>query len=557
MDTAQKVARLPWQLLRGVLTDVEDDALRDSVLEMFVSAYTDIAAGRLEVCVFATQRVSNLYFALTEYGLPKYECLIVTHDDPQSQLPFSEWEGKRVGILDDTILLGSSLCYTVRDIRELVGVDGSVEVRAACVDSEASAPQLLQYLSPAHAVVASHESTLQLSADLSAVVYQSLVPPMGDFFSTERLAVDADILDSGLSVRGWEAFDVTTPCVSRDTTFAYTFIPNTEMRLEISRAIDAVIANGSEYIALIKVRVLGRLMGRVASIRVVPVLVVDPIESRATADILERIESLLGSWPHRVATQKWSDGLQHRVLQLMLSGMVAMEFNKALNAGVEFSAQDLLDRLDVKLLETNFGTGPTQFIAKSLVALFRLRDRAPSLPSLTRLPLPTPAGTTRPEFANEAEVVVAALGRVNMGWSSRLDVSGSTVHIGSDFVHAMAGLFGQILLTQEDPEREHIRSLSIDEFFDQFPDRSRRTINKGITLNGLAQIVRKFVDSDVRARDIASLAIDVLFDSGIVLSLTVVDIEDKSVSRKYVLGENAWLAHGQLQLTYFETTEVY
>jgi hypothetical protein len=127
------------------------------------------------------------------------------------------------------------------------------------------------------------------------------------------------------------------------------------------------------------------------------------------------------------------------------------------------------------------------------------------------------------------------------------------VRTGNDLVSEVAAIFTAIHDELEVPEEAEIRTLSTEEFFDKYSDRDRRKLSMGVSISGLANVVPN-VEGELNRFALASLAIDICLDLGIIVPSTTYMSDHKTAVRLYHLGENSFFRPTGEALTYYPTT---
>jgi hypothetical protein len=544
---------VPRFYLRNMLSTVRDARLREATIDLFDEAIRQAARNEVDICVLATCRISNVYYMLVEAGLPEIQCRIVTGRDFTLQVPEDEWEGKRVVILDDTVFLGSSLAYIVKDLRALVK-DGKVTVNAICIDNQQSSPALIKFCGVSNALKRNTVETQRFSMELTTALHQALIPPMRDYFMSTRIELSTWRLDKILASDDWIRADVTCPAVAQSEVFSYSLFPRAEARRRIDEGLDAIVPKLSQFVAVAKLRAYGATSGNRALVRFVPVLVLKPFDVAIVSDALRSLQSRLklrADFP--VDRLSWD--AQYRIMQLVLSAIVAREFHRSTTDAETPDFRAVAKTIvDVQALTLNFGAAISDFVFSAVAGLLHLDSSSDWLPIAEIADDNAIPGVFLEHKTFVESLLASAAKKLQHAFDAPHDAdSRMIVRTGNDLVSEVAAIFTAIHDELEVPEEAEIRTLSTEEFFDKYSDRDRRKLSMGVSISGLANVVPN-VEGELNRFALASLAIDICLDLGIIVPSTTYMSDHKTAVRLYHLGENSFFRPTGEALTYYPTT---
>ncbi|MHA7665932.1 hypothetical protein [Mycolicibacterium sp. HS_4_1] len=554
MGTARGHSGVPRFYLRSVLSPVSDPQLREATIDLFARAVEETSRENVDVCVFSTPRVANLYYLLLQAGLPEIPCRVITGREFLTYLSSDEWHGKRVLILDDTVFLGSSLALMVKELRQLVA-DGEVQVNAICIDKDSASQSLVRYCKISHAVQRESAAVENFSMELTASLHQGLVPPMGDYFMSSQIELSSANLDRILSNDGWMRADVTSPVIAQSEVFSYSLFPKESVSRAIDEALDSIIPGISKFVALSKMRAYGRTSGTRSLVRFVPVLVLTPFDPGLVRDALRTLEERIGA-KTEVPLDKWSSAARHRFVQLIMSGVVAREFHRATVNGDVVQFEELARNIvDTKALKITYGRATSRF-ALGAVEHF---VKSPSAP-----PISLPIGELADDkalprvFFDQDGLIEKLLDKTAKSLQRTVKIphevhDAMIIRTGNDFVNEVAAIFNTAHNELELPEEAAIRRMSAQEFFKEYESPEKRKLGIGVSISGLGSLIPEN-ECPLSGFAIVSLAVDICLDIGIIVPSTTYISEYKAAVRLYHLGENAFFTSDRGDLTYYPTT---
>src|ERR1700739_2911137 len=125
------------------LQAVEDQDLRRGIVELFAQARARAQAGEVDVVVLAARRLACVYQLLVDRGMEPLTSHCDVVSDRFLDVP-GPWSWRKVIVLDDSVVVGTTLLRIHGEISERIADDGRVSCLAVCVDTEQSADYLLK-----------------------------------------------------------------------------------------------------------------------------------------------------------------------------------------------------------------------------------------------------------------------------------------------------------------------------------------------------------------------------------------------------------------------------
>lgn len=544
------VSPLAWgqheQVADRVLSRIRDRKLRVAIGTMFASAQALVDDGAIGVVILAARRLVCLYEVLVQEGMRPLDGCVVVSDrylEANPDLCPAPDLGCHVIILDDSVVVGTTLRNLTERIAALVGTAGSVKSRAVCVDDSQVAHYLFDGLDflPIHHCNA--EQVQEFSTQIVLSLFEQQVPFFADFPVTQAMECSDEAWGRFLESAQWHVADVTGPGLEATGNYAIALTP-TSATLEdfLSRFLPEAAA----LIDAIKLRCYVRTIGAGVRIVAVPIAMVAPA-TPATLDLaLEAIGAHLQDCqdPIDLTWRDWQPEAKHRLLQLFASICVLAEIWPDLGRATDLPdfGPGLLEQLP---LELYFGSVSNRIVS-AFDAIFRsYKSTKPGhypLPPQVRIQEPVSASIL---FDDAVQRMLWGAQEILEGSGiPELPRQGNLTKAGLIFSHAISAVFGFVNNEYELPQRKEIRELgSLDEYRRWFGDGSRRVLSQGFTLRELVQHLLPLKAADgAWGRSLVSLGIDEGNDLGVIVPVTRYDALRDLVFRYYRLGETASLA---------------
>lgn len=531
------------------LSEITDRELRRGIGSVFAEAARRARSGDVDVVLMAARRMDCLYELLVQEGMPELDdCLVVSDRVLEATLDF-EWLGAKVLVLDDSVVVGTTLYQLHDEIGDRVGDEGRVSFLCVCLDRQQRAPYLVDALSIETQYERSSDEVRQFATSIVQSLFRGVTPFFSDYPVTRPLRTTTSRWTDFLSDPDWHFADVTAPLLDTPHQYALAQIP-TQRRFD--GILSRVPAELGALVDVLKVRHYVRESESGVESVIVPIALLAPCRP---SELDDAFESLSGHAERAdldaLDWKGWRPEAKHRFLQLVASTYVLADVWPAVaRIGAKQTAVGMLSPVPLRLY---FGDRYEAAIVV-LEALANAYDATPPgtypLPLSLRLDQPPPS-----ELFSRAGVS-------EMLWDTRELVSellpgppsiGKLTKLGLVFSHAMASLFGFVYRKHELQQRDEIRGLdSLETYKGAFVrDPSRRLLNQGLTMRELAAaLMPGTIGGDSWRRSLVSLGIDPGNDLGVIVPVTRWSPGRGVVYRCYRLGETAHLAQWPLVMAF-------
>jgi hypothetical protein len=537
----------------AALASVVDSELRRSVGGLFERAQKLVADGEIDLVILAARRLVCLYVLFVRFGMPEIDGCPVVSDRLVEGFPSVVQPGMRVLVLDDTIVVGTTLARLNDDLKAKTGPGGRVLCRVACIDDEQSADYLFEGIDIECLQKRGSQAVQQFSTDVVLAFSKNQLPFFTDFPSTEPLTFTRGAWDEFLGSPRWHVADVTGPMFDGSDIQAFAHIPTQDAT---SSFLSRLLPEVSELVDNVKLRsyVRSTAEGNIAVF--VPLAMIAPCRPAKLDRALEAIGSVLRGSDGRFG-MNWelsTPVAKHRLVQLYLSACLLADVWNDLSpiVGIDNGrlAPDHVDRLPIDLY---FGPKSNLIFEIFVAAIANFNETKQGqydLPLRDRLDQPTPSP------------LLDEPGLLEVFWDCQelLDATGipeepgpgELTKIGLIFSHAVSSIFGLLNREYEVPQRKRIRELtSRAEYNKYFSDGELRILNQGFTMRELtASLIPNALTGSSWSRSAMSLGIDVGNDLGIIVPVTRYDSDRDVVYRCYRLGETAQLAEWPLTVAF-------
>lgn len=450
--------------------------------------------------------------------------------------------GKRIALIDDTVIVGTTLARAKQRLVEKA--DAAVSVHALCVDRDSWSDRLI--------TLDTVELTLNKAASqtLSAAEVRVLSlfprPYMVDFPICRGLKFPTTELQTFLSSVEWSAYSLTTPLQAANDVLVYTLVPDDAVLHDIQQRLGQEI---SSCIDILKVRAFGRRLGNGLRFTTVPIVTLKPMahdsNTRLLHHLLDVIQAQSGQTLSRLESYIRSPIATQRLSQYILSCIVGGRFFQS--CATAFGADDL--EADDNEALRHYGPW--------LLSEIRTIDAW-----CTR-------GFWEPRFRSKASTPVLAVGPASiptevLSWADSFFSDATpqkiTVKLGLDKRRRAASLvppivdFSEVFLAMyeryEDPARDDARTKGDHYLQNPTGPLGRDRLEIGIPWISLTRYLNhKWTLQGKQTRSISmSLMLDSCNDLGIAVPITC-DVGN-IVFRAYRHGEEVPFADAEMQLAY-------
>ena len=277
-----------------------------------------------DIFVFMARKSLCLYDVLLQLGTPPIEGCVVS--DRVLDMRLEPFRGKRVALVDDTLILGTSLARAKHCLERIAA---HVSTHVFCLDERWHCPSLI--VPDSTAVECSHDRIMTFcTAEVRALSIMPR-PYLVDFPLTRRFRLKTGDLQGLLAQTGWEPMKLSTQLQRRNGVAALTFFPSDEVLDQLQGSLGGTVL---KCLDLVKVRLWAR-RGRDSWVaQMVPIATLRPMAERVLDDLNHYLlTAALGDG--RAAAQlelaAESARARQRLSQFILSAAIGRRFM----AGVE------------------------------------------------------------------------------------------------------------------------------------------------------------------------------------------------------------------------------
>lgn len=521
---------------------VADPHLRRAIGSLFARAQAAIDTGTFNVVILAARRLVCLYELLVKRGMPRLQgCLIVSdrylETNPTFKTPGTS-DSVRVLVLDDSVVLGTTLRRLYGQLLHLIGPGGTVAFRAACVDVEQVAPFLFDGLDFEAILQRTSVEVQQFAADVVKALFAHQIPFFADFPVGSAVELAVAEWTNFVTSCPWNVADVTAPGFERIGR-AVAFIPSDDaMNSFLSRMIPEVAV----LIDAIKLRFYIRhRQDDSLSVVPVPIVVIGP----ASVEVLDSALSAIrrvgdGEGVPYLRCETWQPEAKHRLVQIYGSVCVMADIWPHLGR------TPTVDDLEAVPMQLYFGPQSKEIFDAFgyLVSTFAKTKPGAYLP-------PTRLSNQQPRTSDL--LLESDLQRVL--WASQELLAELPIpdeapqmtdltKIGTMVSHAVAAIFGYVNEHDEARQRRDIKALgSFEAYQDWLSAGNVRILDQGFTLRELTEsLLPDLVGDSAWTRSLLLLGIDEGNDLGVIVPITRYDEVRDLAYRSYRLGETAGLA---------------
>jgi hypothetical protein len=527
------------------LTAVSDEELRTGVGRLFEHAQRLCADKSIDLVVLTARRLACLYQLLVQQGMPALDGCQVVSDRFLDANPELNWASTSVLLLDDSVVVGTTLVRLHDDLRRKAP---AVLCRSVCLDVDQQATYLFEGVDfePLHK--RSSQEVQAFSREVVVALFDNQVPFFSDFPVTRPVTFTPRGWKKYLETEDWHVADVTAPLLERSDRQALAQIPTEE---HLHRLLSRIVPSASALVDSFKVRSYVRTSKAAKSVVFVPIAMLSSCKPAALDDALSEIAVVMrGTTEHfGISWRRSSPVAKHRLVQIYLSAcLLAETWPRVQDTAVETTelSDEVLEPLPVSLYFGSMAPAVTSAF-DAVVDSYRSTPVGHYGPSpQARLDQPAPSRLLQEEPVQdllwEARELIAAVGVPEQ------PSKGELTKVGLIFSHAVSSIFGFLNREYEEPQRAEIRALgSRTEYDTLFGDGERRYLNQGFTMRELTSaLIPDYMTGTPWSRCLVSLGIDAGNDLGIIVPVTRHDAKRDVVFRSYRLGETANLAGSPL-----------
>jgi hypothetical protein len=541
------------------LAPITDAELRTGVVKLFDTIREWVREDDVDLVFLSARRLACLYQLLVEHGMePITGCLVVS--DRFLDVT-TKWQWSNVVVVDDSVVLGSTLHRLYRDLVSRTtpeGISPKVRTAAIVVDQGQEARFLLEEVQLTVLHRRSSREVEKFSTGVVQALFQAGIPFFSDFPATREVSASLSDWGKWLDDEQWFVADVTAPLLSGNGRFALVQIPKDQTVETVLRRLFPAVARLVENFKLRSyVHVANGVPNDapdVVSVRFVPIAMLRP----ATPGILdEALQEICDSSDRECPIPDLSDlrpQSKHRLVQMFASAAL-------MHAAI--TPEALHRTFDVREVPWDLNPVALYFGDSAAEVLTWFDHVAERMISASPHPAPTfqSSQLSRPRpspWLRESGVLDLLWQQRELLEKYQLPAepdTGQLTRVGLLFMHGINSIFGYITAQYERPQRRRIAQLdSIKAYDAQYGDEALRVLNQGITLHELTSAIGLRQDGTSSwARSCLSLGIDIGNDLGIVVPDTRYDEKRNLVYRCYRMGETATIVDRPLPTAVWTT----
>ena len=486
-----------------------------------------------DVLLFMARKSLCLYDVLVHLGSPTTDTLIVS--DRLLDMDLDRLRGKTVALIDDTLILGSSIARAKAQLER--DAEAKVSTHVFCLDLKWWLKNLIE---PDYVALKLTDDRVMsfCSAEVRAM---SLVPRpyLVDFPLYKFLKVRTRDLPTFLSSADWTAFNISTDLQRRHDISALTLFPAQHILDEFT---DMLGSSTMSCIDIFKIRAFVRKHRDVNWVQVVPIAVLKPMRDQEIDSLLQslfkRVSLQTASPLNRLAAAANTPTSRQRLLQYALSCVLAQRF---LESSIALFGSTTTALYDASEGERHFGPWLRPELTllgnRSLEAL-RASTGTATRPIVSTTPIPV--DTLRAAWDFLKRVRRAQPPKLHVNLTSNAD----------NLIPTFSKIFLELYDRREIPARTELRALGTSlEQTDRSTTPNLNRLEVGLPWASLTEhICALHALPATEARPALSLVLDFCNDVGISVPITCV--VDGIVFRAYRHGEDVKFSDAEVSLAY-------
>jgi hypothetical protein len=516
--------------------------LRDAILAQFDPQHAtaliefgkQLAMVEADIMVFMARKALCLYDLLLRLGAPPREGVVVS--DRVLDMSLAPFRGRRVALVDDTLIVGTTLAKT----KYLLEREAKAEVttHTLCTDLDWWCRDLVD--PDTNLLELDDRAVMTLcGAEVRAM---SLLPRpyLVDFPSSTPVRIKVAESQQFLSAVEWSAHNISTELQRRHGVFVWTFLPTECVAEQLAQALGDSLAS---CVDIVKVRAFARRHQGSYWTTFVPIVTLKPLRSDAAARLLDavlaQVATVSGKDLARLTAAAETPQGQCRLAQYALSVAVGSGFLRS----VEESVNSRIERaFDVEDAGRHFGP----WLHDELAVVCRVAGDALIGPQRQTW------GANVPVSPCDLPPEVEVWNRVEEEQVDTERTKGRQhSNLPRNIVSAVTEVFLDMFRTREIPAREEAKALGraiLVASPKEAPNRDRLEIGLPWSMLSRRLLTKLGVSDSPQAQTALSLALDVGNDLGTLVPITC--LRDGIVFRAYRHGEDVRFSDGELSLSY-------
>lgn len=493
-----------------------------------------------DVLVFMARKSLCLYDVLLCLGIPPAEQCVIS--DRALDMRLDPLVGKRVALIDDTLILGTTLAKTKRTLE--TEAKASVTVHVFCVNKKWWCRDLLQ----PDSIILQLDDQRLMTFCRAEVRAMSLIPrPYQVDFPISR-PIRVRVADSNclLSSVEWVSYRISTELQDRNGVNVFTFFPTEDVFTELVTGLGEAVTS---CLDIVKIRAFARKHEEVYWVQLVPIVTLRPLcesDLNSLFQILfDRISTKSSTNLSKILYFAHSLNAQQRLVQYFLSAALGERFMRTIASCISSSIETGYDER-----EADRHYGPWLHSEMAVIS----RNAFPALWSCNgvadkRLHVAI-APASLPDSVREW--ALHSFSDANPSSANTLKKRGNREEAGIlNLITYFTEIFLCLYNTREIPARSEVLQLGLrvlDATPQEAPNRDR--LDMGIPWSSFVEHFsqRYGIPASREIINLLSLVLDLCNDLGIAVPITCV--RDGVVFRAYRHGEDVGFSDAELGLAY-------
>ncbi|MHB8256604.1 MAG: hypothetical protein ACYDHY_14385 [Acidiferrobacterales bacterium] len=486
--------------------------------------------------IFMARKSLRLYDLLTAIGLPQVERPVLS--DRVLAQNATLLSGKRVALIDDTLILGTSLLKAKSRLNSTFQAE--VTCHVLCADKK---------LWPSDVITPDkifaeldHDELMTFCTSEVNALALAAIPYLVDFPFSKPVRIKLRDLSAFLSIPNWNVYKLSSEKQEADGAYFYSLLPTETTCLEIENALGP---NVYSILDIAKIRAFGRLIGQDMWFTFVPIMTLKPLTGVTIRHLLEILTSELHGQGRfdKLRVQHFIDSppAQALLIQHVLGAIVGEHFLRQLSEAlttsivIGFQEREAARHLGTWLVED------LQTIAESAYGVFWNSRCSLQIGSV---------GVSLASLPKKVEEVTKR--DLNIRYEGQPSEDASPEALASrNALTDMARLFIDLYRRYELPAREEVRQHGANIFKVPAEKASHRNrLEQGIAWNTIVEHIcaQYRLNPSAHLSALLSLVLDYLNDLGI--SVPIMCWQEGVLFRAYRYGEDVLFMDQECELVY-------
>ncbi|MDR3168063.1 MAG: phosphoribosyltransferase [Treponema sp.] len=485
--------------------------IADSLIE-FVKYISELED---DIIVFMARKSYCLYQVLLDVAFVPTQKIIASDRIFDLELPFLK--DKRIALIDDTLIIGTTLSKTKQELE--TRYNAKVSVHVFCVDRENWNKNLI--IPDKIFLSMEHQELLSFCTSIIKAFYVSARPYITDFPVLKKKRIEVDKLDNIITSLNYRCCDYSNELQEENNIRYFTLIP-----LKLRKFFNDNIIG---IIDIFKLRLFSKQSGDCIYLTVIPIITIKSLSfdnlNKLFLCFLSDVESHTSIPVENIKKLFVKEEAKLKIIQYLLSCKLLSEFIKDASKMIDDEIKLIFDRSETL---AHFGIWNFDLINDLELNSIKLFQSGNGYEHINHAALTEDVLNLANEFFNEIN---------------------NELNLDSDLSSKFAEIFTMFFNNREKPFREKIRGLNADQIASapeirRLKDRLEKGLPFEIIINNL--MIESINYKDMV--DIGSIILDVCNDLGIAVPITCKD--NGVIFRAYRHGEGVNITNSELSLIY-------